>query len=105
MSIANTWRYVPIKGSKEQGAQIDLLFDRQDDAINICEIKYTENPFLITKEYMEKLQRKLTVFKERTRTKKQLFLSFVSANGLKENSYSKEMVSGVVILDDLFKNI
>lgn len=54
---------------------------------------------------MEKLQRKLAVFKEQTRTKKQLFLSFVSAHGIKENNYSKEMVSGVVTLEDLFKDI
>lgn len=35
-AIPRTWRYVPIKGSKEQGAQIDLLFDRDDDAITQC---------------------------------------------------------------------
>jgi hypothetical protein len=69
-AIASSWRYVPTKGSKHRGAQIDLLFDRSDDTITICEIKYTEEPFLLTKEYVDVLQQKIRVFIERTRTKK-----------------------------------
>jgi hypothetical protein len=101
-AIANAWRYVPRKWKPEQGAQIDLLFDRNDDTITICEIKYTEEPFVLTKEYITVLNRKLTVFKEQTRSKKQLFLAIVSANGLKNNFYAEDSISGVVTLDDLF---
>jgi len=102
-AIANSWRYVPRKGELERGAQIDLLFDRNDDTITICEIKYTEEPFVLTKEYVDILKRKLAVFKEQTRTKKQLFLVIITANGLKNNFYAEDIVSGVVTLDDLFK--
>src|SRR3990167_353495 len=70
MSLASSWRYAPTKGKKDRGAQIDLLFDRRDNAISICEIKYTGKPFLITKDYCEILNRKITVFKLHTRTKK-----------------------------------
>lgn len=105
-AIASSWRYVPTKGptkgSKERGAQIDLLFDRKDNAITICEIKYTTQPFVLTKEYVEALQRKITVFKEQTRTKKQIFLALISANGIKNNFYAEDMFSGIVTLDDLF---
>lgn len=101
-AIASSWRYIPTKGSKERGAQIDLLFDRKDNAITICEIKYTTQPFVLTKEYVEALQRKITVFKEQTRTKKQIFLALISANGIKNNFYAEDMLSGVVTLDDLF---
>lgn len=73
-AIPSTWRHIPKKNSNEIGAQIDLLFDRDNDAITICEIKYTDKPFIITKEYAEKLQRKLDVFRRVTRAKKQLFL-------------------------------
>ncbi len=102
-AIPTTWRYVPRKDSEEEGAQIDLLFDRDDDSITICEIKYSEQPFTITKEYAEKLAKKLDVFKNVTRTKKQLFLAFITSSGLKSNKYSDELISGVVTLDDLFK--
>ena len=104
-SIPSTWRYVPRKGSDEQGAQIDLLFDRDDDSITICEIKYTDKIFTIDKEYAHKLRKKLEVFKKVTRTKKQLFIAFVSANGVKKNKYSDELLSGVVTIDDLFKDV
>jgi len=105
MSIPNTWRYAPLKGSQERGAQIDLLFDRKDGIIQICEIKYNNKPFTISKDYSDKLKQKLTVFKEQTRTAKQLFLSFVAANGVKENTYSKDLVADVVTLDALFESV
>jgi len=101
--LASTWRYVPRASAEQRGAQIDLLFDRKDGMVSICEIKYTEDSFLITKEYYEALKRKLKVFAEQTRTRKQLLLHFISANGLKKNDYSNQLVSSVMTLDDLFK--
>lgn len=102
-AIASSWRYVPSKRSEQRGAQIDLLFDRKDDSITLCEIKYADEPFVLTKEYVNALKRKIEVFKNVTRTKKQLFLSLISANGLKENYYADDLVSGVATLEDLFK--
>lgn len=101
-AIANSWRYAPRKNAESRGAQIDLLFDRSDDSITICEIKYSEQPFILTKEYVGILKQKISVFKEQTRTKKQLFLAFVSATGLKNNYYADDMVSGLVTLNDFF---
>lgn len=96
------WRYVPIANSKEQGAQIDLLFDRRDDAITLCEIKCSDKPFIITKEYANNLQHKINLYRQITRTKKQLFFAIVSANGLKKNHYSEKLVDFVITLKDLF---
>jgi len=104
-AIPHTWRYSPKKSSNIEGAQIDLLFDRDDDAITICEIKYTEKPFLIDKEYAEKLRRKVDVFRKVTGTKKQIFIAIISANGVKRNKHSNELLSGVVTLNDLFKDV
>lgn len=101
-AIANSWRYVPRKDDDGRGAQIDLLFDRKDEVITLCEIKYTKNPFEIDKKYAEILERKIKVFKEQTRTRKQIFMTMVSANGIKPTMYAEELISGVVTLDDLF---
>lgn len=101
-AIPNTWRYVPTKKSPDEGAQIDLLFDRHDDSITLCEIKCTDLPFSIDKAYAAKLNQKLHVFKNITKTTKQLFIAIISASGLKKTMYSEEMVSGVVTLDELF---
>lgn len=103
LSMASTWRYVPKKNEKARGAQIDLLFDRRDKTISICEIKYSDKPFLISKEYYESLNRKLATFKEQTRTKKQLSVCFISANGLASNAYSDMLVDSVVTIDNLFE--
>lgn len=101
-AMASAWRYVPLKNTKKRGAQIDLLFDRKDDAITLCEIKYTDEPFILTKDYVDVLQRKTTVFKEQTKTKKQLFFAMISASGVRNNYYAEDMLSAVVTLDDLF---
>ncbi len=103
MARASQWRYVPEKGSSEKGAQIDLLFDRDDDAITICEIKYTKEPYTITKSYAENIKNKLAVFKKHTDTKKTLYFAMISASGLQKNRYSGELVSGLVTLDDIFR--
>ena len=103
MSLSSSWRYSSTKASLDSGAQIDLLFDRRDDAITVCEIKYSDKPFIITKDYFEKLQNKMQVFSAKTNTTKQLLLAFIAANGVKNNSYYQKLVSGLVVLDDLFQ--
>lgn len=98
-----TWRYVPKQGSIENGAQIDLLFERKDGAVSLCEIKCTESPFIIDKNYYNSVMNKIFVYKKVTRTPKQIFVVFISANGLKENTYSKEIVDGIVKLEHLLE--
>ncbi len=102
-AIPNVWKSAAKKGQQEQGAQIDLFFDRDDDAITIIEIKNTEDPFSIDKAYAEKIKQKIAVFKRVTGTQKQIFLALVSSNGIKHSMYSEEMLDGIVTLDDLFK--
>lgn len=101
--LASPWRYMPRRESHEKGVQIDLLFDRSDDAITICEIKYTDKPFMIDKQYAETLKNKIDVFKKITRINKQIFLTIISANGLKNSSHSDKMIHDAVILEDLFE--
>lgn len=97
-----TWRYSPRKLAPEEGAQIDLLFDREDDIITICEIKYSSKPYIIDKSYAKKLMTKVNVFKEKTKTKKQIFIAMIATSGIQKNIYSEEYVTGIVVLDDLF---
>lgn len=100
---SGTWRFVPKSGGGE-GAQIDLLFDRLDGAITLCEIKYSDKPFAIDKSYAQEILKKIEVFRQQTKTKKQLFFSMITTMGLKPTMYSEELISSEVVLDDLFKN-
>ena len=94
---ACSWRST----SGENGAQIDLLIDRKDDTINLCEMKYSKGLFEIDKEYCAKLQGKLDTFTAETSTRKSLILTMVTSGGLKHNSYS-DIVQKELVLDDLF---
>ena len=78
------------------------MFDRGDDAITLCEIKYTNKPFIIDKEYAQILKRKKEAFLKRTKTNKHIFYVMISANGIKHNVYSKNFIDSVVTLDSLF---
>ena len=99
--IASTWKY-KASTPEENGAQIDLLIERNDNAITIFEIKYYQQPFKIDKAYAKNLMNKCDVFRKQTKTKKQIFLVIIAANGLTETMYSEELVSQVLTLDDLF---
>ena len=75
-SIPHTWNFVPKIKSNDDGAQIDLLFERSDDSITVCEIKCTDKPYIFDKKSANLLDKKLKIFQAQTRTKKQLFAAF-----------------------------
>jgi hypothetical protein len=97
-----SWRYIPPKGAKENGAQIDLLIDRADHSINICEIKFYTGELTISKSYAGELQQKLDVFQERVRPRKTLFLTLITTYGVKNNSHSDILVKKNLTMDVLF---
>lgn len=83
------------------GAQIDLIIDRKDGVINICEMKYSIAPYEITAEYEKELQNKVSVFVNETKCKKAVHLTMISMHGLKHNSHSS-VVTRVIDGDNLF---
>lgn len=96
----SVWRNRGVSGGK--GAQIDLLIDRKDNCINICEMKFTEAPFVITKSYAEDIQNKLTVFRQSTKTRKTLFFTAVSTYGFLDNEYKHRWVDQEIDMNSLF---
>jgi len=97
---ASTWRYVPGKG--QSGAQIDLLLDRQDSCISLCEMKFSSAPFIIDKAYAAELENKRQVFIQQTRTRKTIFIAMVTTFGVKDNVHKVGLIQNEVQLDDLF---
>ena len=84
------------------GAQIDLLIERRDRIINLCEIKFSSQEFIIDKDYDLKLRNKIEAFRNSTSTKYGIQLTMITTYGIKENKYSS-IVGSQVTLDDLFK--
>ncbi|NVK63406.1 MAG: AAA family ATPase [Flavobacteriales bacterium] len=87
----------------EKGFQIDLVLDRKDDVIHLFEIKYYAASFKIDKDYARNLRERKQRFIEHTGTKKQVFTSFITNHGIKENAFSHEVVDSELILDDFFE--
>ncbi len=88
--------------SAASGAQIDLLFDRNDDAITLCEIKYCEKPYSLDKAAAKSLLQKRDIFMTLTKTRKQLFIAFITTMGLKPGLWNDEVIDTVIDLDKLF---
>ncbi|MBL0912790.1 MAG: ATP-binding protein [Bacteroidia bacterium] len=92
-----------LKGNTgESGMQIDLLLDRADRVINLCEMKFYDGPFTITKDYAARLRDRKVRFRESTGTRKSIFITMITTFGLAENAYAAELVENQVTLDDLF---
>ena len=82
-------------------AQIDMLIDRSDRIINVCEMKFTSGEYAMTKEESEKFQRRIALFKEATKTRKGVMPTLVTSYGMKRNPNSGFILAEVT-LDDLF---
>ena len=91
--------------SKESrnNAQIDLVIDRRDQVINLCEIKFSINPYTITKSYSENLRNKIGVFRTETKTRKAIFLTFITTYGLTRNKHATSLVQNEITMDSLFE--
>lgn len=98
-----SWRYIPEKKNAfDKGAQIDLLFDREDGVINLCEIKYSSDEFVIDKQYAHDLKDKMWIFEKKLKTIKQTNIVIITTIALKNNIWSDGLVAATVVLDDLF---
>jgi AAA+ ATPase superfamily predicted ATPase len=87
--------------NSQPGAQIDLLIDRKDDVINLCEMKYSLHPITISMNDDKNLQHKRMVFLSETGTHKAIHITMVTTYGLTKKGHCASIQSEVT-LDDLF---
>lgn len=99
ISQSSSWK----SKKKDGGAQIDLVIDRRDQVINLCEVKFSINPYSISKAYADQLRNKIGIFRQETKTKKALFLTMITTFGLERNAYSNSIVQNQITMDDLFR--
>jgi AAA+ ATPase superfamily predicted ATPase len=90
-----SWRI----NDKENAAQIDLLIERNDKVINLCEMKYASEEFVIDKNYDEILRKKRGVFRSQTKTKKAIHITLITTYGVKHNEYWGNIQSEVTMTD------
>lgn len=79
------------------------MIDRRDQVVNLCEIKYSINPYTITKAYADNLRNKIGTFKTETKTRKAAFLTMITTYGLVRNKYASSLVQNDITMDALFE--
>ena len=99
----NSGPFTDDDGTKWNGGQIDLLIDRRDDVINICEIKYSSEQYVITKDYEHHMMDRISLFRHCTHTRKSLVNTFITTYGVKKNIHSTS-IQKEVTMADLFKH-
>jgi len=95
------WRHVP-DDVYPIGAQIDMLIERADRVINVCEMKFSPRRFAIDKDYADRLKAKIGTFEQVTKTRAAVQLTIVASAGMLTNKYSG-IVQSEVTLNDIFR--
>lgn len=90
------------ENQEREKAQIDLLIDRDDNVINLCEAKWHKEKLAINKDMQNDLLRKLKIFYEVTKTRKTVMITLISTSGVKINQY-RDVVQKEIVLSQLFK--
>jgi uncharacterized protein len=103
-SEQSVWRYTP-KTDDETGVQIDLLIDRQDNCINLVELKFYNAQWVLDKTDADNLATKRQVFIEKTGTKKTIFITLLTTLGAKSNEYYLQMVQNQLTMTALFEPV
>ena len=99
--LSNVYSWRKEADEMSDGAQIDLLIDRKDQVINLCEMKYSLSEYAIDAEYEQKLRNKKSTFINATNTRKAVHLTMVTTFGIKTNAHSG-IVQNEITLEDLF---
>lgn len=98
----NQYSFLAKKTEENEGTQIDLLIDRQDNVISLCEVKFYNDTWLLTKAEADNLRRKKSVFRQVTGTKKQIFVVLITTFDLIQNQHSVGLVDNVLDMNALF---
>jgi len=97
----SSWKCKTDEEKGVNGAQIDLVIDRADKMITICEMKYHDKVYAMTKRDYESLRSKIESFRTVTKTRKGISLAMVTANGISRSAYSSN-VDISITYEDLF---
>ena len=95
-----SWFHVPDKDVPD-GAQIDLVLDRADGIVNLCEMKWCQGEYRLSKEELGKMLNRREIFKAATHTRKSVHLTMITPSGVAE-SPERHFVQSELTLDDLF---
>ena len=101
ISNVYSWVYRP-KNEGDTGVQIDMLIDRDDNVINLCEMKFSQGEFELTEKYDMNLHNKMSIFQTKTKTRKGVSIVMITSFGLTKNAWAND-IQQQITMDDLFE--
>ncbi len=84
-------------------AQVDMVIDRDDNWVNLCEMKFHNDEFTIDANYTKKLETKKKEYKTHKAGKKGIYITMVTTHGIKPNKYSTAIVDHDLRMNCLFE--
>lgn len=97
----STWRSKAEPEKEIPGFQIDMIIERADRIIHLCEMKFSTDRYGITDSYEKKLRERMGLFRMATKNKKSLVITFVTTYGVLDGKH-KSIVHSEVTMDELF---
>lgn len=85
----------------EPGMQIDLLINRNDNVVNMCEMKFYNEDFAVSGEYYKKIASRVNKIHEELPKKYAVHSTLITTYGLAYNEYSGAFQQ-VITLENLF---
>ena len=86
----------------QEGMQVDLLIDRADRVVDVCEIKFCNDEFSLNSSYSRKIMSRVERTAELFGNKRSVVSVLITTYGLKKNEYSSRFQK-VVTMEDLFR--
>lgn len=101
--VSNEYMWLKGHDDESEGAQIDLVIDRKDNVVNLCEIKFYNEEFSIDNEYHLNIEhKKNALYQAKKKKTATISMVLISTYGLKQNQYRFDFAN-VIVLDDLFQ--
>lgn len=101
---SSTWRFIPSQDDHRKGAQIDLVIKRADKIIHLVEMKFSETPFVITKDYEQRLRERKNLFMEVNKLQRGPVHTFITPMGVARGIHSS-LVHSQLTAKDLFVSL
>ena len=101
---SSAWRFVPAQNDQRKGAQIDLVIKRADKVIHLVEMKFSESPFIITKDYEQRLRDRKNLFMEVNKLQRGPVHTFITPMGIARGIHAS-LVHSQLTAKDLFASL
>ena len=101
---SSAWRFIPTQDDQRKGAQIDLVIKRADKIIHLVEMKFSESPFVITKDYEQRLRDRKNLFMEVNKLQRGPVHTFITPMGIARGIHAS-LVHSQLTAKDLFASL